>query len=110
MAPDQPDPMDQQKNTSKENAAWSRWFLPALGLLVLLVVVGVDSRPAEKPLATAILDRPNPQIGPKDAPVTVVEFGDYGCSSCLIWAGPGCASNCLINMGTKCALSGRISP
>jgi len=36
-----------------------------------------------------MLDRPNPQIGPKDAPVTVVEFGDYGCSICQIWAAAG---------------------
>jgi protein-disulfide isomerase len=47
------------------------------------------------------MDRPNPQIGPKSAPVTVVEFGDYGCSSCLIWAAAGMRQQLLDKYGDK---------
>jgi len=101
MAPDQPDPTDQQKNTSKGNLSWGRWFFPAVGLLVLLVVTALEPRPANKPAAIAMIDRPNPQIGPKDAPVTVVEFGDYGCSSCLIWAAAGMRQQLLDKYGDK---------
>ena len=51
--------------------------------------------------AVAMLDRPNPQIGPKDAPVTIVEFGDYGCSSCMVWAAAGMRQQLLDKYGDK---------
>jgi protein-disulfide isomerase len=101
MSPDQPNSMDQEKDTSKGNISRGRWFLPAVGLLVLLVVTALEPRPAEKPTATAMLNRPNPQIGPKDAPVTIVEFGDYGCSSCQIWAAAGMRQQLLDKYGDK---------
>ncbi len=101
MSPDQPNSMDQKKDTSKGNISRGRCFLAAVGLLVFLGVMVLVLRPAEKPLATAMLDRPNPQIGPKDAPVTVVEFGDYGCSSCMIWAGAGMRQQLLDKYGDK---------
>jgi protein-disulfide isomerase len=92
-------PTDQQKNPSKGNVARGRWFLVAVGLIAFVVMILLALRPAEKPLATAMLDRPNPQIGPKDAPVTVVEFGDYGCSSCQIWAAAGMRQQLLDKYG-----------
>src|SRR5215208_1626604 len=101
MPPDQPDPMEQQKNTSKGNISRGRWLLAALGVLVLIGVLVLSLRPADKPLATAMLDRLNPQIGPKDAPVTIVEFGDYGCSSCQIWAAAGMRQQLLDKYGDK---------
>ena len=101
MSSNQPNLLDQQKNTAKANAPWGRWFLTAVGLTVLLVVIVLALRRPERPTATAMLDRPNPQIGPKDAPVTIVEFGDYGCSSCLIWAAAGMRQQLLDKYGNK---------
>ena len=89
MSSDQPNPIDRQKSTTKGNISWGRWFLMAAGGIILLAVILLVTRQPEEPSAIAMLDRPNPQIGPKDAPVTIVEFGDYGCSSCLIWAAAG---------------------
>ena len=101
MSPNQPNPIDQQKNTAKGNVAWGRWLLTAIFRIVLLVVIVLILRPAEKPIATAMLDRPNPQIGPRSAPVTIVEFGDFGCSSCLIWASAGMRQQILDKYGDK---------
>jgi len=101
MSPDQPNPMDQQNNTAKRNVSWGRWFLTAVCLIVLLAGTFLALRRPDKPNAIAMLDRPNPQIGPRDAPVTIVEFGDYGCSSCLIWAGAGMRQQLLDKYGDK---------
>jgi protein-disulfide isomerase len=38
----------------------------------------VELTPLEKPM----VDFGNPQIGTSDAPVTIVEYGDYGCAPC----------------------------
>ncbi len=101
MLPDQPNPTDQQKNNAKGNVSWGRRFLTAAGLIVLLVVIFLAFRPQGMTAAIANIDRPNPQIGPKDAPVTIVEFGDYGCSSCRIWAAAGMRQQLLDKYGNK---------
>jgi protein-disulfide isomerase len=41
-------------------------------------------KPEAQPLAEARLEA-DPALGPTDAPVTIVEYGDFGCSSCKIW-------------------------
>jgi protein-disulfide isomerase len=101
MSPDQSNPMDQQKNIAKGNISWSRWILMAIVRIVLLVVIVLVLRSPELRTATTKLDRPNPQIGPKSAPVTIVEFGDYGCPSCLIWAAAGMRQQLLDKYGDK---------
>lgn len=68
---------------------------------ILFAVFVIVLRPPGMPIAVAMIDRPNPQIGPKDAPVTIVEFGDYGCSSCLIWAAAGMRQQLLDKYGSK---------
>jgi protein-disulfide isomerase len=101
MIPDQPDPTGQQKNIAKRNVSWGRWLLKAAGPIVLLVIIFLAFHPQGKPDASAHLNRPNPQIGPKEAPVTIVEFGDYGCSSCRIWAAAGMRQQLLNKYGNK---------
>jgi len=99
MSPDQPNSMDQQKNIAKGNVSSSRWILTAIVQTVLLVVIVLVLRSPEIRTATAKMDRPNPQIGPRSAPVTIVEFGDYGCQSCLVWAAAGMRQQLLDKYG-----------
>ena len=101
MSPNQINPIDQQKNTVKGNVSLSRWFPRTVGWIVLIVVIVLVLRPPGMPAAIAMIDRPNPQIGPKSAPVTVVEFGDFGCSSCRIWAQAGMRQQLLDKYGDK---------
>ncbi len=100
MSPNQPNPVDRQ-NKANGNAAWGRRFLKAVVRIILFVVIVLIVRPQKMPVAVTMLDRPNPQIGPKSAPITIVEFGDYGCSSCLIWAGAGMRQQLLDKYGDK---------
>ena len=101
MSLNQSDPIGQLKNNARGNKPWGKRFLTAVGLIVLLVIIVLALRPPDMPSAIAMIDRPNPQIGPKDAPVTIVEFGDYGCSSCLIWAAAGMRQQLLDKYGDK---------
>ena len=101
MSPNQPDLMDQQQDKAKGNVSRGRWFLKAVVRIVVFVVIVLGVRPPDMPPAIALLDRPNPQIGPKDAPITIVEFGDYGCSSCMIWAAAGMRQQLLAKYGNK---------
>ena len=101
MSLNHPNPIDHQKNNVKGNILRSRRFLRAAGWVVLSIVIFLTLRSPDIRTATAILDRPNPQIGPKGAPVTIVEFGDYGCSSCLIWAAAGVRQQLLDKYGDK---------
>jgi len=98
MASDQPNLMDQKKNNTRGNkVSWFWWFL----IPALLIVLALVFRSPGAPKAVAMLDRPNPQIGPKDAPVTIVEFGDYGCESCMIWAVAGMRQQLFDKYGDK---------
>jgi protein-disulfide isomerase len=45
-------------------------------------------RPEALPVAQARLDD-NPSEGPKDAPVVLTEFGDFGCPACRAWHNSG---------------------
>jgi protein-disulfide isomerase len=101
MLPNQPDPIDQHKNGAKGNVSWGKWFLTAVVGTILIAGAVLALRLPKKSAAIAMLDRPNPQIGPKDAPITIVEFGDYGCQSCLIWAAAGMRQQLLNKYGNK---------
>jgi len=88
-------------NNTIGNLSWGRRYLKKVGLVVLFVAIILILRPLNKPIAVAMLDRPNPQIGPRSAPVTIVEFGDYGCESCMIWASAGMRQQLLDKYGDK---------
>jgi len=90
-------PLDQQKNNVKRNVSWGRRSWTAAGLIVLLAAIFL----VFLPLVIMPGVRPNPQIGPKSAPVTIVEFGDYACSPCRIWAQAGMRQQLLDKYGSK---------
>lgn len=71
------------------------------GLIVLFGVLFLALHTPHILNITEMFLRPNPQIGPKDAPVTIVEFGDYACSACRIWAQAGMRQQLLDKYGDK---------
>jgi protein-disulfide isomerase len=101
MSPDPTNPMDQQKNNKRRNISWDRGALVAVVLIVLLVLIFPALRRPDIPGLAKVVSEPNPQIGPKDAPVTIVEFGDYACSPCRIWAEAGMRQQLLDKYGNK---------
>jgi protein-disulfide isomerase len=60
------------------------------GLLVLSTLVAFIFRPQPK-AAGVSADRltDDPSLGPASAPVTIIEYGDFGCPSCRAWHNAG---------------------
>lgn len=60
--------------------------LVAVVLITAIVVISNNKAPVETDIARQEVDLTGqPLLGEKDAPVTVVEFGDYKCPSCKAW-------------------------
>jgi len=72
----------QQKQQQKQ---LNRYLSIGIAAIVIVVLVIVSwPKPEAKPLTEARLES-DPALGPSDAQVTIVEYGDFGCSSCKIW-------------------------
>jgi protein-disulfide isomerase len=62
------------------------------GLLILMLIVGaiwvLMAKPGASQNASANLNN-EPSLGPADAPVTLIEYGDFGCTTCRGWYNAG---------------------
>jgi protein-disulfide isomerase len=107
-----PSSMEPQKSKGKKVPDWGRGLLTAVSFLVLLAAVMLALRPTAMPAAptikdaptltaSAVADRPNPHIGPMNAPVTIVEFGDFACPACGIWNQSGTLQKVMDTYGDK---------
>jgi protein-disulfide isomerase len=84
--PKQPHPPDGPVSPTRHRLRWLG------GLLVLALIVGAiwvlwpkSSAPQSAP---ANLNN-EPALGPADAPVTLIEYGDFGCTTCRGWYNAG---------------------
>lgn len=62
-------------------------ILTLIGVILLAIIVTVVSKqsPKEEPVSQEVDLTGQPILGEEDAPVTLVEFGDYKCPSCKAW-------------------------
>jgi protein-disulfide isomerase len=85
-----------------------------LGIVAIVAIAGAalifwrnaGRVPAEE---AAALVSPN-RIGPVDAPVQIVEFGDFGCPSCRAWHNAGIQEQLLANFGEQISFEFRHFP
>jgi protein-disulfide isomerase len=107
--------MESKKITSgqwwKANRRWLALFAGALALFLigtLIVLPHVNPKPTAgtrnertiTPTNPAPLDEA-PSIGPKTAPVTIIEYADFGCPSCWYWHKSGILDQLRIKYGDK---------
>lgn len=109
--PDSPAEL-QENGKSNKVAQWFQQLSAVTGWLILLTAIILALRPTTLPTSPdikddailftpAIADRPNPHIGPLDAPVTIVEFGDFACPACGVWNESGILEKVLEKYGDQ---------
>lgn len=61
-------------------------LMTSLAIIILVAIVILTNQQETKPVETAQIDiTGQPTFGEEEAPVTVVEFGDFKCPSCKAW-------------------------
>ena len=78
------------------------WLTISVILVVLLAAGGYTFWPRSAPsgVSSARLEE-NPSIGPSNAPVTIVEYGDFGCTTCRAWFNAGVQEQVLAAYGDQ---------
>jgi len=106
---DHPAETREDGNKPSKVSQWGRQLLSLTGWLILLSAIVLALRPIA-PLdakddttlsAPAVVERPNPHIGPLDAPVTIVEFADFSCPACGVWNESGTIEKVLEKYGDQ---------
>jgi len=101
--------MSINENKTEKVSQWKGRLLNVSGWLILLTAIVLALRPtalpsplnSPPPPASTTTDRPNPHIGPLDAPVTIVEFGDFACPACGVWNESGTIERILEKYGDQ---------
>jgi protein-disulfide isomerase len=83
--------------------------LTALGLLIasaLIVLLYPNISPASRKLRSSPPGNPAPMdaapaLGPKNAPVTIIEYADFGCPSCWYWYKSGILDQLRLKYGDQ---------
>ena len=81
-------------------------LLAALALILCALAVIVATRPGPLQAATAKPTNPapleaSPALGPASAPVTIIEYADFGCSTCWYWYQQGVLDQLRSKYGDK---------
>lgn len=111
-APTQPQPEKQiqstprVKRTRKKAKRQTGFSVPWWGYIVGLVVVvglllawGTSGQQTSDSGAPSGVTIENPSLGMDDAPITLIEFGDFGCPACQGWHLAGIRDEILENYG-----------
>jgi protein-disulfide isomerase len=97
----------------KRNGKWKWLFLclVALGLLIvgtLIISPRLNNKPAALPGLFWTLTPTNPapmeaapSLGPKNAPLTIIEYADFGCPSCWYWYKQGTLDQLRLKYGDQ---------
>ena len=89
-----------QKKTPAGTNTRNLLVFGAVGLIVLAIIVFTLTRPQPQSLNAARLGS-DPGYGPASAKVTIIEYGDFGCTTCRAWEKAGVLKQILAVYGDK---------
>lgn len=86
-----------QAKAHAQRRLWQRWpwLLAAGGILTIVLIAGLGAVHSAQPAARsqyatqAPAPATDPSLGPASAPVTLIEYGDFGCTTCRAWEKAG---------------------
>ena len=88
----QTEPANTKRNVFQKRLFISGGALVLLIVAVLIVLPRLNFKPAVASRNVQANPAPMdaaPALGPKTAPVTIIEYGDFGCPSCWLWYATG---------------------
>lgn len=92
----------QNRERRKVRRQRQRWSKIGAGLLAVLAVAAfiLWPRPKVEAVSSARL-ADDPSLGPASAPVTIIEYADFGCPSCRAWHNAGILDQIRARYGDK---------
>lgn len=88
----------QQKQKQKQ---LNRNLSIGIAAIVVLALIFVSwPKPEAEPLSAERLEA-DPALGTTDAPVTIIEYGDFGCSACRVWHQAGVRDQVMAEYGDQ---------
>ncbi len=109
--PEQPDLSKDERESPKKSTIFLHlsavkgrtWGLLGVGLVVVLLVGGavLQRTPAQEAPPAAGAGELSRAYGPEDAPVTIVEYADFGCPNCQRWSQSGVMEQVLLEYSDK---------
>ena len=73
-----------QTRRRSNRSQWILWLVAAAIVVGGVIIFSGSGQPAAVPLSADRLSV-DPSIGPASAPVTLIEYGDLGCTTCRRW-------------------------
>jgi protein-disulfide isomerase len=100
---DQPESEKGTGGAGNQPASRLNWRKPAIAFLavVILGAIGVLLPRPSSQAGGSISLADEPSLGPADAPVTIIEYGDFGCTTCRGWYRQGVLEQILSYYGTQ---------
>jgi protein-disulfide isomerase len=89
-----------KRKPSRRKPPW-KWLGGLLVLALIGGVIWVLWPKASASQSTSVNLNNEPSIGPMDAPVTLIEYGDFGCTTCKGWYNAGVLDKLRATYGDK---------